>query len=75
MENERNNGDAKTHKDLLYEEAENKNLGLDADHSSDDSKWNANLNNDNDRISQNPDGEDDSTDTLEAPGSSPLMDK
>jgi predicted Mrr-cat superfamily restriction endonuclease len=59
----------------LSERDEKANLGLDADHSSDDTVDNANLNNDNDRISHNPDGEDDDHDTLEEPGSSPLMDK
>jgi hypothetical protein len=54
---------------------ENDNLGLDADHSSDDSGYNVNLNNDNDRISGNPDGEDDNNDTSEEPGHSPLMEK
>jgi len=59
----------------LYESDQNANLGLDADHSSDDTIYKVNLNNDNDRISHNPDGEDDDHDTLEEPGSSPLMDK
>jgi hypothetical protein len=48
------------------------NPGLDADHSSDDS---IPFNNDNDRISHNPDGEDDDHDTHEESGSSPLADK
>lgn len=51
------------------------NLGLDADGSSDDNPIKSNLNNDNDRISGNPDGEDDRNDTNEAPGHSPLTDK
>lgn len=55
--------------------ADNNNLGLDADHSSDQSRYKVNLDNDNDRISHNPDGEDDDHDTTEEPGSSPLMDK
>jgi hypothetical protein len=59
----------------LGEKDEKANLGLDADHSSDDSIYNVNLNNDNDRISHNPDGEDDDPDTLEELGSSPLTDK
>lgn len=51
------------------------NLGLDADQSSENAgRW-SNLNDDNDRISHNPDGEDDSRDTGESPGYSPLMDK
>ena len=59
----------------LSERDEKANLGLDADHSSDDTVDNANLNNDNDRISHNPDGEDDNHNTKEMPGYSPLMDK
>lgn len=55
-----------------YEESEN--LGLDADHSSVSSRY-AYLNNDNDRISHNPDGESDDSDTNEERGHSPLMDK
>lgn len=52
-----------------------RNLGLDADQSSENSgRW-SNLNNDNDRVSHNPDGEDDNHDTRERPGYSPLMDK
>ena len=47
-------------------------LGLDSDHSSDGA---ASYDNDNDRISHNPDGEDDDHDTTEEPGHSPLMDK
>jgi len=50
------------------------NLGLDADCSS-VNPGRANYNNDNDRISHNPDGEDDSHDTKEMPGHSPLADK
>jgi DNA-directed RNA polymerase specialized sigma54-like protein len=51
------------------------NPGLDADGSSEDSSIYSNLNNDNDRISGNPDGEDDQNDTNEPPGHSPLTDK
>ena len=54
---------------------ENDNLGLDADHSSENTGYKVNLNNDNDRISHNPDGEGDDSDTWEEPGHSPLMDK
>jgi len=54
---------------------ENDNLGLDADGSSDYTDGRTNLNNDNDRISHNPDGEDDDHDTTEGAGNSPLMDK
>jgi hypothetical protein len=60
----------------LNDSSENDNLGLDADHSSDDDpRYHVNLNNDNDRISHNPDGEDDDRDTSEEKGHSPLMDK
>ena len=55
-----------------YEEADN--LGLDADGSS-VNPGKTNYNNDNDRVSHNPDGEDDDHDTRESPGHSPLMDK
>ncbi|SMC95829.1 hypothetical protein [Pedobacter africanus] len=51
------------------------NLGLDADGSSADDTLYNNLNNDNDRISGNPDGEDDSHDTTEPAGHSPIADK
>ncbi|QNK61201.1 hypothetical protein H7F33_11520 [Pedobacter sp. PAMC26386] len=55
-----------------YQEVDN--LGLDADGSSVNS-GRTNYNNDNDRISHNPDGEDDGHNTRETPGYSPLMDK
>lgn len=51
------------------------NLGLDADQSSSAAYPLADLNADNDRISHNPDGEDDQHDTAETPGYSPLEDK
>ncbi|WP_316814909.1 hypothetical protein [Pedobacter nyackensis] len=50
------------------------NLGLDADGSSIDSIYGS-LNSDNDRISGNPDGEDDQKNTHEPPGRSLLDDK
>lgn len=53
---------------------EAENLGLDADHSSENSAFGY-LNNDNDRISHNPDGESDDSDDDEGYGNSPLMDK
>ncbi len=53
---------------------ETENLGLDADHSSENSVFGY-LNNDNDRISHNPDGESDDSDDDEGYGHSPLMDK
>jgi hypothetical protein len=59
----------------LYAVENDNNLGLDADHSSEDHIYKVNLNNDNDRISHNRDGEDDDTDTTEEPGYSPLEDK
>jgi hypothetical protein len=48
------------------------NLGLDADHSSEEASG---LNNDNDMISNNPDGEDDDRDYNDSYKGSPLMDK
>jgi hypothetical protein len=51
------------------------NLGLDADGSSDDSSIYSSLNSDNDRISGNPDGEDDQKNSKEPPGNSLLDDK
>jgi hypothetical protein len=53
----------------------NENLGLDADGSSEDVSSHGNLNSDNDRISGNPDGEDDQKNTKEPPGHSLLDDK
>ncbi|WP_316741005.1 hypothetical protein [Pedobacter antarcticus] len=57
------------------ERDESANLGLDADQSSSGDEFLNNLNSDNDRISGNPDGEDDKNDTSESPGNSPLEDK
>lgn len=57
------------------ERNESANLGLDADQSSSGNEFLNNLNSDNDRISGNPDGEDDKNDTSESPGNSPLEDK
>jgi hypothetical protein len=54
-------------------EEENENLGLDADHSS-DTPYHY-LNNDNDIISENPDGETDRKDNSGPLGQSPLMEK
>lgn len=54
---------------------DNENLGLDADGSSAGDAIYSNLNNDNDRISGNPDGEDDHHDTTEPAGHSPMEDK
>lgn len=51
------------------------NLGLDADQSSEGSSFYHHLNTDNDRISGNPDGENDDHDTNEPFRSSPLSDK
>lgn len=58
------------HKEFDNEE----NLGLDADHSSSD--WEKpGLNDDNDRVSGNPDGENDNKKIQLEPGDSPLEDK
>lgn len=65
-------GAARTSETDAGVEAEN--LGLDADHSSENSAFGY-LNNDNDRISHNPDGESDDSDDSEGYGHSPLMDK
>ena len=64
----------KKHTDLIQPEIDN-NPGLDADGSSSDTDLYPNLNNDNDRISGNPDGEDDQNNTHEPPGHSSLADK
>jgi hypothetical protein len=56
-------------------EDEHANLGLDADHSSDGPTTAAKLNDDNDRISGNPDGESDDTDDDASGVYSPLEDK
>lgn len=60
---------------VVPETEENDNPGLDADGSSTGNPLYDNLNNDNDRISGNPDGEDDDHDTPEPPGSSPIEEK
>lgn len=60
-------------KKRTYEEPDN--LGLDADQSSERFSFYSHLNTDNDRISGNPDGENDDHDTDEPAGYSPLMDK
>ncbi|MNR15547.1 hypothetical protein D3C85_1320850 [compost metagenome] len=60
-------------KKRTYEEPDN--LGLDADQSSEDFSFHNYLNTDNERISGNPDGEDDDHDRGEPFISSPLMDK
>ena len=67
-----NNPGQESNKNNRFDEDDN--LGLDADHSSNDGKYGY-LNNDNDMISHNPDGEDDDSDSNEERGSSPLMDK
>nr|WP_068892552.1 hypothetical protein [Pedobacter panaciterrae] len=51
------------------------NLGLDADHSSDPPSLMTRLNDDNDRISGNPDGENDVDENSSALGYSSLDDK
>lgn len=75
MDQKMGNVTEKKEKDHLNYNDENDNLGLDADHSSEDTPYHVNLNSDNDRISHNPDGEDDDSDSREEPGHSPLMDK
>ncbi|WP_316810246.1 hypothetical protein [Pedobacter heparinus] len=72
MKNRRRNGIGK--KAGLGDDP-NENLGLDADGSSDETATYGNLNSDNNRISGNPDGEDDQNDTQERPGHSSLADK
>ena len=62
------------YKKLLKDDS-SENLGLDADGSSQDFSTYSNLNTDNDRISGNPDGEDDQKNTKEPPGHSLLADK
>lgn len=57
------------------DDIEQENLGLDADGSSGDLTIYSKLNSDNDRISGNPDGEDDQKNTKEPPGHSPLDEK
>ncbi|HKG07703.1 MAG TPA: hypothetical protein VKB19_14635 [Pedobacter sp.] len=56
-------------------EEEYPNLGLDADHSSDGETIADKLNDDNERVSGNPDGEDDDTDNNSATINSPLDEK
>lgn len=64
--------ESKSHK--KQQEAEDSaNPGLDADHSSDTPHQH--LNSDNDRISGNPDGEDDQHDDAGSLGHSPLEEK
>lgn len=60
-------------KKRTYEEPDN--LGLDADQSSENFSFYNYLNTDNDRISGNPDGEDDDHDRDEPFINSPLVDK
>ena len=67
--------ESKKKSDRLKYDDEYVNVGLDADHSSDGTTTAARLNDDNDRISGNPDGESDDTDN-DAPGVyAPLEDK
>lgn len=73
--NTKNNSISNTKKEIeITGISEDENLGLDADHSSENSVFSY-LNNDNDRISHNPDGESDDSDDDQLPGHSPLMDK
>lgn len=57
----------------IYEEKNN--LGLDADGSSEDFSFNSYLNSDHERVSGNPDGENDLRYPNTPPEPSPLMDK
>ncbi|MEJ2880801.1 hypothetical protein [Pedobacter sp. GR22-6] len=57
----------------IENQEQDQNLGLDADHSSEAGDFKATLNNDNDMISGNPDGENDSKD--DEVRNSPLDDK
>ncbi|MBB2148429.1 hypothetical protein [Pedobacter gandavensis] len=57
----------------IYEEKNN--LGLDADGSSEDFSFNGDLNSDYERITGNPDGENDLKYPKHFPDSNPLMDK
>jgi len=78
MSNLEQKADTKAERKVKYDSEDDDsrdNLGLDADHSSDDTEDQVNYNNDNDRISHNPDGEDDDSDSTEERGHSPLMDK
>lgn len=60
-------------KNRIYEERNN--LGLDADGSSEDFSFNSYLNSDHDRITGNPDGENDLSSANSPAEPSPLMDK
>ncbi|SHE84981.1 hypothetical protein [Pedobacter caeni] len=60
-------------KKRTYEEPDN--LGLDADQSSESFSYYSHLNTDNDRISGNPDGEDDNHNAIGPVTYTPLMDK
>lgn len=66
--------ESKKKSDRLKYDDEHVNLGLDADHSSDGPTAAARLNDDNDRISGNPDGESDDADNASGVYS-PLEDK
>lgn len=68
-------GHNKEKRDEYRFDEEKENLGLDADQSSEDFTGYRDLNSDNDRISGNPDGEDDHNDSSDSPRYSPLMDK
>ena len=67
--------ESKKKSDHLKYDDEQVNLGLDADHSSDGTTTAARLNDDNDRISGNPDGESDDTDNDASGVYAPLEDK
>ncbi|HMI01351.1 MAG TPA: hypothetical protein VK541_02655 [Pedobacter sp.] len=67
--------ESKKKSDHLKFDDENVNHGLDADHSSDGPTTTARMNDDNDRISGNPDGESDDADDDASGVYSPLEDK
>jgi len=61
--------------DARISDVDSDNLGLDADHSSDAPSLMTRLNDDNDRISGNPDGENDVDENYSSVVYSPLDDK
>jgi hypothetical protein len=67
--------DTKKHQWEPDHEEELENLGLDADHSSDNFSVNGKYNTDNDRVTDNPDGEEDPDVEADQAENSPLDDK
>ena len=60
---------------VRFNDVDSDNLGLDADHSTDTPSLMTRLNDDNDRISGNPDGENDVNENYSSVVYSPLDDK